>query len=302
MAIITILLPIFFVFGVGYIAQRFLKLETKVLSNLALYVLVPFLVFRTFYEQEIDSSYGYLSIYMLGLCFALIVIVSILSRMYRFTESERCGLVLSSAFMNNGNYGTPLILFLFGTVGMETAIVLMVLQQLLMSTLGVYYAAKGSPNHDGFKAALRAVRRMPMVYGAIIGLLFQWLQIPLGTIAGGIDLIADAAIPVIMVTLGMQLRNITVKSIDWRKLSTALSLKLMIAPIIAAGIVLLMPVDTMTKQIMIIMAATPTAANTTMYAIQFHTEPQNVSSATLVSTLSSLVTMPVVIYLATTFV
>ena len=52
MSIITILLPIFFVFGVGYIAQRFLKLETKVLSNLALYVLVPFLVFRTFYEQK----------------------------------------------------------------------------------------------------------------------------------------------------------------------------------------------------------------------------------------------------------
>ena len=236
---------------------------------------------------------------MLGLCFALIVIVSILSRLYQFTESERCGLVLSSAFMNNGNYGTPLIFFLFGTVGMETAIVLMVLQQLLMSTLGVYYAVKGSPDHDGFKAALRAVRRMPMVYGAIIGLLFQWLHIHSGTIAGGVDLIADAAIPVIMVTLGMQLRNITVKSIDWKKLSTALSLKLMIAPIIAAGIVLVMPVDTMTKQIMIIMAATPTAANTTMYAIQFHTEPQNVSSATLVSTLSSLVTMPVVIYLAT---
>ncbi len=302
MSIITILLPIFFVFGVGYLAQRFLKLETRVLSNLALYVLVPLLVFRTFYEQKIDSSYGYLSIYMLGLCFALIGLVSILSKIYGYTESERCGLVLSSAFMNNGNYGTPLVLFLFGTLGMETAIVLMVLQQLLMSTLGVYYAAKGSPDHDGIKAALRAVRKMPMVYGAIVGLLFQWLQIPLGTIRDGVDLIADAAIPVIMVTLGMQLANIRLRAIDWQKLSTALSLKLMIAPLIAAGIVVFMPVDPLTKQIMIIMAATPTAANTTMYAIQFHTEPQNVSSATLVSTVSSLATMPVVIYLATTFV
>ncbi|WP_153720760.1 AEC family transporter [Sporosarcina cascadiensis] len=302
MSIVIILLPIFFVFSIGYIAQRFLKLETKVISNLALYVFVPFLVFRTFYEQEIDYSFGYLAIYMLALSLTLIAVVSILSRLYGFTETERCGLVLSSAFMNNGNYGTPLVLFLFGAAGMETAVILMVLQQLLMSTLGVYYAAKGSPDHDGMRAALRAVRRMPMVYGAIAGMVFHWLHIPIGAAASGVDLIADAAIPIIMVTLGMQLCNIEVKSVDWQKLSTALSLKLAVAPLIAAVLVLFMPVDTMTKQIMIIMAATPTAANTTMYAIQFQTEPQNVSSATLVSTILSLVTMPVVIYVAMTYV
>ena len=55
--------------------------------------------------------------------------------------------------------------------------------------------------------------------------------------------------------------------------------------------------DPLIKQIMIIMAATPTAANTTMYAIQFQTEPQTVTSATLATTVMSLLTIPVVIYL-----
>src|SRR5699024_5476282 len=104
----------------------------------------------------------------------------------------------------------------------------------------------------------------------------------------GIDIIADAAIPTIMVTLGMQLANMTIKKVDWKKLSTALSLKLVASPVIAALIVFAMPIDEFIKQIMIILAATPTAANTTMYAIQFQVEPQNVSSATLLSTVLSL--------------
>jgi hypothetical protein len=290
------LLPIVFVFGIGFIAQRLLRLETQVISKFALYILVPFLVFRTFYEQSINVSYSYMIIYMLGLCVAIILIVNILSKVIGYSEQERCGLVLSSAFMNNGNYGTPLVLFLFGVEGMKIAVVLMVIQQLLMSTLGVYYAAKGSPDHNGVKAALKAVRRMPMVYGAILGVAFNLLEIPLGNIKNGIDIIADAAIPTIMVTLGMQLANITIQKVDWKKLSTALTLKLVTAPIIAALIVLTMPIDEMSKQIMIIMAATPTAANTTMYAIQFKVESQNVSSATLISTIMSLVTIPIVIF------
>ncbi|MGM0854049.1 MAG: AEC family transporter [Bacillota bacterium] len=96
----------------------------------------------------------------------------------------------------------------------------------------------------------------------------------------------------------MQLTNIAVKAIDWRKLYTSLSLKLIASPMIAALLVLPMPLDNMTKQIMIIMAATPTAANTTMYAIQFQTEPQNVSSTTLISTIMSIIRLPFVIYLA----
>ncbi|WP_257348190.1 AEC family transporter [Pseudalkalibacillus decolorationis] len=298
MSITSILLPIFFVFGVGYFAQRLLNLETKELSKLAIYVMVPFLVFRTFYEQPINTSYGYLVLYLLGLCTVIIVIVSVLSKVYGYNEPERCGLILASAFMNNGNYGTPLTFFLFGAAGMETAIILMVIQQLLMSTLGVYYAAKGSSVDSGVKAALNAVKRMPMVYGAIIGLAFQWLHIPLEKgLLDGVNFIADAAIPVIMITLGMQLANISVKAVDWRKLSTALTLKLIAAPVIAALIVWQMPLDEMTKQIMIIMAATPTAANTTMIAIQFQTEPQNVSSATLVTTVMSVITIPIVILL-----
>ncbi|WP_347862046.1 AEC family transporter [Salimicrobium sp. PL1-032A] len=299
MSIVSILLPIFFVFGVGFIFQKKFQVHTSTFSKLALYILVPFLIFRTFYQESINLSYLYIIVYMLGLCIAVIVIISTYSKFNNYNEKERCSLILSCAFMNNGNYGTPLILFLFGTSGMEMAIVLMVLQQLLMSTLGIYYAAKGSEKNNGVKAALKSVKRMPMVYAAIIGIVFNRLDIPIGTIGDGVNLIADAAIPFIMLTLGMQLANIKIYALEYKKISVALVIKLAIAPILAVAIVWWMPVTPLIKQIMIIMAATPTAANTTMYAIQYDTEPQTVTSATLATTLGSLITMPIVIYLVT---
>lgn len=299
MFVLSIMLPIFFVFVVGYIAQSFLKLETVMISRLAIYILVPFLVFRTFYLQTIDSSFMYFVLFLLGLCFFSIFIITLFTKVLKYSEEARCGLILSSAFMNNGNYGTPLVLFLFGPEGMKVAIVLMVLQQLLMSTLGVYYAAKGSPFNIRSIDAAGQVLRMPMIYGATLGILFNWLNIPLGTLMKGIDFIADAAIPVIMIALGMQLANMTIKKVDWKLLSFSLSMRLMLSPLLAFLIVWQLPLDELTKQIMIIVAATPTAANTTMYAIQFRVQENNVSAATLISTVLSLITIPIVIYLTT---
>jgi malate permease and related proteins len=61
----------------------------------------------------------------------------------------------------------------------------------------------------------------------------------------------------------------------------------------------ILPADTLLKQIMIVMAAMPSAANTTMYAVQYGTDPELVSSATLASTCLSLITLPIILYSVT---
>lgn len=121
-------------------------------------------------------------------------------------------MILASAFMNNGNYGTPVIFLLFGAIGLDYAIILMVGQQLVMCTIGIYFAAKGSPEGNGVQTALKAVCKMPIVYGAMAGAAFQVANIPLSnSVMEAVNLVADAAIPTIMVTLGMQLANISLK-------------------------------------------------------------------------------------------
>lgn len=243
-------------------------------------------------------DYVYLSIFVLGLCLILVLFVYFLSFFHKYPNQDRCAMILSSAFMNNGNYGTPVVLLVFGTAGLDTAVVLMVLQQLIMSTIGMYYAAKGGSKEGGFKMVMARVIRMPVAYGALLGAILQLTRISIPKeIMTGIELVGNAAIPTIMIILGMQLALISFKHIEYRKISYALLLKLMVSPVIALGFTFILPVDDMTKQIMILVAAMPTAANTTLMAVQFNTRPEVVSSATFISTMLSIVTLPVLLWM-----
>jgi malate permease and related proteins len=298
MEFLSVLLPIFGIFLLGFLGQKKFHFDTKTISTMALYLMSPVLVFRTFYTNSFEKEYLYLVIYNFGLCLALIAFVYLIAYMKKYSTTETCGMILASSFMNNGNYGTPVVLLLFGAAGLHYAIILMVIQQLLMCTVGVYYAAKGSPEGNGIKSALSAVKKMPIVYGAIAGCLAHYLHIPFNdSMLSAIDLVANAAIPTIMLTLGMQLANISIRNIEKVKISISLLLKLTISPVIAYILTLFLPVDDMVKQIMIVMAAMPTAANTTMYALQFNTEPDFVSSATFISTTLSLATLPIIFFI-----
>lgn len=297
MEFLLILLPVFGIFAIGFVGQKTLKFDIPNLSKLTLYLMSPFLAFNTFYTNPLTIDYAYLAIYIFALCLSLILLVSLISFLLGYNLQDRCALILASAFMNNGNYGTPVVLLVFGAVGLDIAVVLMVLQQLAMSTIGIYFAAKGSKDANGMKTVMKRVVRMPIAYGALLGLALQLLHVSLpSALMTCVKLVGDAAIPTIMIVLGMQLAVISFRRIELTKVGIALVLKLLIAPIIAFGLTLILPVDEMTKQIMILLAATPTAANTTLMAVQFDTKPDLVSSATFISTVLSIITLPIVLY------
>ncbi|EPY7654114.1 AEC family transporter [Listeria monocytogenes] len=297
MEFLLILLPVFGIFAIGFVGQKTLKFDIPNLSKLTLYLMSPFLAFNTFYTNPLTIDYAYLAIYIFALCLSLILLVSLISFLLGYNLQDRCTLILASAFMNNGNYGTPVVLLVFGAVGLDIAVVLMVLQQLAMSTIGIYFAAKGSKDANGMKTVMKRVVRMPIAYGALLGLALQLLHVSLpSALMTCVKLVGDAAIPTIMIVLGMQLAVISFRRIELTKVGIALVLKLLIAPIIAFGLTLILPVDEMTKQIMILLAAMPTAANTTLMAVQFDTKPDLVSSATFISTVLSIITLPIVLY------
>lgn len=300
MQFFIILFPIFSIFIVGFIAQKVLKFDVANLSKMSLYVLSPFLAFKTFYTHTLTSDYLIYIAYIFGLCFSLVFIVSMWSIAMRYSVKERCALILSSCFMNNGNYGTPVLLVFFGSLGFDLGVIMMVLQQFVMSTVGIYYAAKGSTHSDivSQKDVIKKVIRMPVAYGAFAGIIFQLCHIPLSkSIMTSIGMIGDSSIVIIMIILGMQLAKIKITQLDYPKLSFALTAKMVISPIVAFAMVYFMPLSPMYKQILIVLAAMPSAANTTLMSVQFDTHPELVSSATLVSTLLSLITLPIILSL-----
>ena len=99
MAFITILLPIFFVLGIGYFCRKNFSIRYFYVFLLAFYIIVSFLVFGIFL---IKNRLPFLIFILPLIC--LVFVPSLLSLLVSFpvsrkySENERCGLVLSCGF------------------------------------------------------------------------------------------------------------------------------------------------------------------------------------------------------------
>lgn len=297
MDLFYVILPVLLVFLTGFIGQRILHFDIKNISTLTLYVMSPVLAFRTFNTTPLTKDYMYIFLFAVLLCFLLFIVSYIVTRIIRSDRSETSAVMLGAVFMNSGNYGAPVALFAFGEEGFHIAVIIMVIHSLFMNTLGIFFASIGSDDSPSLKSSLAVVYKMPVLWGAIIGLLLELLHVPIHqSIMNGVDLIADASIPVVMLILGMQLAVISRKKVNYTAMGATTLIRIVGSPLIAVAILSFMPLPTLVKSVLILQAAMPAAANTTMLALQFNTKPDLVSFTTLVTTILSVISIPIVLH------
>lgn len=277
--------------------QRLIGFDIKSISTAALYLMSPFLAFRTFYTNKLTIDYFYIILSCIFLIFALFCIVWVTSLVMKSSRPKFAALMLSSAFPNSGNYGAPVVLFALGAVGFDYAVIIMVFHGLFINTFGIFFASLGGEEKATWRQSLQRVIRMPLIYAASLGVILQLIGfIVPKAVMDGVGLVADASIPTVMLVLGMQLAVISRKKVAYHFVSIATIIRMLISPIIAALIVYFMPLNDLIKFVFIIQASMPTAANTTLLALQFGTEPDLVSFTTFVTTILSIITIPLVLF------
>lgn len=297
MALLLIILPVFIIFSIGYIGQKIIGFDIKSISTAALYLMSPFLAFRTFFTNELTMDYFYIIFFCLLLTVILLAIVWITGLMMKATRPQLSAMILGGVFMNSGNYGAPVVLFAFGAVGFDYAVIMMVFQSLLMNTIGIFFASIGGEEKATLHQSIQRVIRMPLIYAAALGIILQLFAVTVPKpLMEGISLVADASIPTVMLVLGMQLAAISRKRVAYRYVSAVTVIRMVASPLIAAGILYFMPVSDLLKAVIILQSAMPAAANTTMFALQFGTEPDLVSFTTFITTLISIITIPFVLF------
>ena len=291
--LLLIVLPAFLIFGAGFIGQKLLKLDIKSISTMSLYLMLPFLTFDTFYSNELNIEYFYMFLFTCLLAFIMIILTVIFGLFIKADKTQMSAMLLGTIFPNSGNYGAPVAMFAFGAIGFQYAVIFMVIHAFLINTIGIFIASYGSEKTTSFKDSLMSVLKMPVLYGFLFGVLFQLLHIELpSTIQDGISLVGSASIPTVMLILGMQLAEIKPQKFELKYVNTVTIFRMIISPLLAVVLVNFMPVNDMIKNIYILLAAMPIAANTTLLAVQFNVKPDLTSFTTLVTTLLSLVTIP----------
>jgi len=292
-AFINVILPIVIISAFGFALQRKYKMDLKTVSTVSLYIFLPALVFKTFYETSWNINFLHIGIYIILLTHGLILINYLLNKLLKYNPQEVSALILSTSFMNNGNIGVPIALLALGQVAFEYSVVIMIVHTVFMSTTGIYIAAKGKTS---WKTALQKVFQNPVIHAVYIPILLKVLTISFpDPLLKAIDIFAQGAIPLIMITLSMQLAEIQVNKFDWVKIPLALSLRLIISPLLVFLVLGFISLDPLLEKVMILQAAMPTAAIITIYAVEYDVLPDFVSSITFLSTVFSMVSLSIIL-------
>jgi len=290
------IVPIFLIAGVGYLLASKLQANLKTLAHVAFYALAPCFAFRMLSTSKMTGpEAGRLAL----LAILVMVVMGLLARIaaipFRLSRAELSGFLLVAMFSNGGNYGLPVVLFAFGNDALAPATVYFVTSSILTYTAGVFLAASG---RRSMSRAILGISRTPAIYGVGVAalVLVTGISVPV-VLTRPIQLLADGAIPVMILVLGMQLQRAT-KPERPRVVAAAVALSLVAAPVVALGLTWLLGLTGYARQAGVVLASMPTAVITTILALEFDTAPAFVTNVVFMTTLLSPLTLaPLIAYL-----
>ncbi|WP_396610486.1 AEC family transporter [Haloferax sp. S1W] len=311
----TALLPILTIGAVGFALGRTRGVDPDPLNTVTVYVLAPALVFYSLATTELASETlatltGGIVVYHV----VMILVAGVVARLLGIAEPMLGALVLVAAFPNSGNYGVPVSSFAFGAAGRSTAVVYLAVQGVLIYTLGVYIAGRGSKRESGhddppaWRVGLGRVLRIPLIYAVVLALLARWLGVvPPADIAAmqTLKLVGDSSIPVMLLILGIQLSDADLGS-TLPQVGAVSVLKMVVAPAIAVGIALVSGFgDPVVARTFVLESAMPAAVTPLILVGEFgETEvggaipvAEFVSAAVFATTLLSVPLLSVIIFL-----
>lgn len=290
--LLDVVLPVFVVIGIGGLIGRRFGLDVTVVNRVALYAAVPALAFRTL--ADLDLAAAEVTRLLAGYALFAVALAALAWLIGRgWPTPARRTLVGTSLLANAANLNLPVVLFAFGEAGFERALVLYVVTSLLMFSVGPSLVGRAR----SLGATLHTVLTFPVLWAALAGLAAHAWHVELPqTVTRAVALLADAAIPLVLLTLGLQLAR-TRRLRPTARVWTGVALKLLAGPLVAGLAGRSVGLGGLDLAVLVTFGAMPTAVNTAMLAIEFEGDTAQVGDTVVVGTALALLTLPVVLTL-----
>lgn len=291
-ALVDVILPVVLVALVGVVLARKFALDADTLGKVSLYGFTPALAFQSMMDTSVTADAGMRLVVGYLLVTAVGAGLSALAA-WRWDGDTRRSVIACTIIGNNGNFGLPIALLALGTPGLDQAIVIFVVSLVVMFTIGpMLLGSKG-----GLVGGLLTVARLPVTWALVAAFGLRMLDTtPPQGIQASIDLLADAAVPIVLVQLGVQLGQ-SGRIHRSTPVLVAVALRTLAIPALALGLGILVGLTGVPLASLVLACAMPTAVNAFMLAREYGADVETVASAVALSTLVSLVTLPVVISL-----
>ncbi len=269
----------------------------KQITELVLRVAMPCLVITSYqrdYDAQVVKKLVYALLFSLVIHFVYIVIAALVFKK-RPDKKDRIS-KFSIIYSNCGFMALPLIESLYGSEGVFYAVAYVTVFNILYWTQGVYLYTNDI-NQLSFKKAFMT----PGVIGVIIGMTLFFAQITLpAPVAKTASFVASLNTPLPMIVLGTYLKNLDIKKIlKDGSLWAVTGLRLIALPILTVVIMKLINMDTSICMPLVLSSACPVAAITTLFAVRYNLDSEYSSQAVSFTTLLSIITIPVMMMIAT---
>jgi len=287
--LVSDVLPIFAIALVGFLLERRVSGSVRTLSTITFNALSPCLVFTQLVTSRLSGSdVVHMALYCVLLTAGMGIAGGLLAMLLHLERKALSSFLLVVLFSNSGNYALPLILFAFGAEALAYASVYFVTSAILVYTVGVFIAARGVQD---LGSAARRLLRVPALYAlAAAGLLSLFHVTPPKTLMRPVGMLSDAALPMMILVLGMQLKRAVVPTRP-RVVGAAVALSLIVSPIIGFGLATLLGFSGAARAAAITLASMPAAVITTVLALEFDLDSSFVTSTVFLSTLLSPLTL-----------
>ena len=308
--ILLVTFPFFALVLAGYLAahRRMLPLEAiPGLNGFVLFFALPAMLYRfgstTPIAQLLDVSVA--GVYLLcALVMVAFAIAMTMNSRIRWNDAALGALV--AAFPNTGFMGVPLLAALLGPQSVGPVIVLIVVDMVITSSLCIALSRldEGEGHGaaamlDAAKKALKGVATNPMPWAIIAGAVASAVQFQLpGPVERTVWLLADAASPVALFTIGAVLARSQIQSSHPMPLSDYLPvavMKLVLHPLLVlavgtAAIQLGVPLQPFALTVMVLIAALPSASNVSLLAERLGADNGRIARIILVTTAAAFLT------------
>lgn len=270
----------------------------QALSNLLLYLVVPAMVINSyimdFSEEILRNLLAAFGLSVLAIFIGTVITLVLTMR----NKGSRAPIFQFACIFSNAAYmGFPLISALFGSEGLLYASAYVTVFNILLWTFG-YGLVSGSSNP---REVVHSLVRTPVLYAMIIGLAVYLLQIPIPElIVQPIQLLGNMNTPLSMLITGMLIASGNLRSIVCDKHIWKLAaVRMLLIPVVCLAVFVLAGFSGMAAQVVVLLECCPAASITSVFAVQFGHDEHFAAGSVVLTTLLSILTLPLYALLLT---
>ncbi len=287
--VVGILFPVFAIAAAGFAVGSWIKPDFKPINRINMDVCIPALVFASLATMPLDTEQVPLITASLVAVLVPAVLMIPICKIFKLNFKAWAP---PHMFRNSGNLAIPLFTYTFGDTALAPAVLLFVVSACIHISLGLALLSEGNP--------LKQIFKMPIFLAAAVAMTLNLSGVAVwNPLYEATSLLGQAAVPIMLLSLGSQMVNLRLSGLKVGLLCTAQSL---FTGAIAFGIIyFFIPLPTLQLQMMVLFTMLPPAVMNYLFAERFNVEPPKVASMVLFGNFLSIVTLPILLTFALSF-